>query len=159
MLDYRPLDGFVLAVSPFNFTSIALNLPTAPALMGNTVLFKPASTAICSAWVIIEVLREAGLPDGVINFVPRKGSAIGNAARAGPGLGGTHFPGSTGVFQGMWKRVGENTPRYRQYPRLVGETGGKDFIFAHASAAEDLEALAVAIVRGGYEYQGQKCSA
>jgi 1-pyrroline-5-carboxylate dehydrogenase len=159
MMDYRPLDGFVLAVSPFNFTSIAVNLPTAPALMGNTVLFKPASTAICSAWVIMEALREAGLPDGVINFVPGKGSTIGNAALSSPDLGGIHFTGSTAVFQGMWKLVGENIARYRQYPRLVGETGGKDFIFAHASAGEDLEALAVAIVRGGYEYQGQKCSA
>ncbi len=159
LMDYRPLDGFVLAVSPFNFTSIALNLPTAPALMGNTVLFKPASTAVYSAWIIMEVLREAGLPDGVINFVPGKGSTIGNAALGNPELGGIHFTGSTAVFQGMWKQVGENITRYRQYPRLVGETGGKDFIFAHASAAEDLEALAVAIVRGGYEYQGQKCSA
>jgi len=159
VLDYRPLDGFVLAVSPFNFTSIALNLPTAPALMGNTVLFKPASTAIYSAWIIMEVLREAGLPDGVINFLPGKGSVIGGVALASPDLGGIHFTGSTAVFQGMWKQVGENIGRYRQYPRLVGETGGKDFIFAHASAADDLDALAVAIVRGGYEYQGQKCSA
>jgi len=159
VLDYRPLDGFVLAVTPFNFTSIALNLPTAPALMGNTVLFKPASTAIYSAWIIMEVLREAGLPDGVINFLPGKGSVIGGVALASPDLGGIHFTGSTAVFQGMWKQVGENIARYRQYPRLVGETGGKDFIFAHASAAEDLEALAAAIVRGGYEYQGQKCSA
>ena len=155
VLDYRPLDGFVLAVSPFNFTSIALNLPTAPALMGNTVLFKPASTAIYSAWIIMEVLREAGLPDGVINFLPGKGSVIGGVALASPDLGGIHFTGSTAVFQGMWKQVGENIARYRQYPRLVGETGGKDFIFAHASAADDLDALAVAIVRGGYEYQGQ----
>ena len=149
----------MLAVSPFNFTSIALNLPTAPALMGNTVLFKPASTAIYSAWIIMEVLREAGLPDGVINFLPGKGSVIGSVALASPDLGGIHFTGSTAVFQGMWKQVGENIARYRQYPRLVGETGGKDFIFAHPSAAEDLEALAVAIARGGYEYQGQKCSA
>jgi 1-pyrroline-5-carboxylate dehydrogenase len=159
MMDYRPLDGFVLAVSPFNFTSIAVNLPTAPALMGNTVLFKPASTAIYSAWTIMEALREAGLPDGVINFIPGKGSTIGNAVLGSPDLGGIHFTGSTAVFQGMWKKIGENISRYRQYPRLVGETGGKDFIFAHASAAEDLDALAVAIVRGGYEYQGQKCSA
>jgi 1-pyrroline-5-carboxylate dehydrogenase len=127
--------------------------------MGNTVLFKPASTAIYSAWVIMQVLREAGLPDGVINFLPGKGSVVGNAALNSPQLGGIHFTGSTAVFQGMWKHVGENITRYRQYPRLVGETGGKDFIFAHASAADDLEALAVAIVRGGYEYQGQKCSA
>jgi len=159
LLDYRPLDGFVLAVSPFNFTSIAVNLPTAPAMMGNTVLFKPASTAIYSAWMIMEVLREAGLPDGVINFIPGKGSTVGNAALASPDLGGIHFTGSTAVFQGMWKDIGQNISRYRQYPRLVGETGGKDFIFAHTSAGEDLDALAVAIVRGGYEYQGQKCSA
>src|SRR5215813_5154224 len=159
MLDYRPLDGFVLAVSPFNFTSIALNLPTAPALMGNTVLFKPASTAICSAWHIMELLREAGLPDGVINFVPGKGSAIGNVVLSNPDLGGIHFTGSTATFQGMWKTVAEHIARFRQYPRLVGETGGKDFLVAHASAADDLDALAVAIVRGGFEYQGQKCSA
>ena len=159
VMDYRPLDGFVLAVAPFNFTSIAVNLPTAPALMGNTVLFKPASTAIYSAWTIMEVLREAGLPDGVVNFLPGKGSTIGNAVLESPDLGGIHFTGSTGVFQGMWKKIGENISRYRQYPRLVGETGGKDFIFAHSSAADDLDALAVAIVRGGYEYQGQKCSA
>ncbi len=159
LTDYRPLDGFVLAVSPFNFTSIAVNLPTAPALMGNTVVFKPASTAIYSAWVLIELLREAGLPDGVINFVPGKGSVVGDTVLRSPDLGGIHFTGSTGVFQGMWKQIGENIPRYRQYPRLVGETGGKDFIFAHASAGEELDSLAVAIVRGGYEYQGQKCSA
>ncbi|MBI3184831.1 MAG: L-glutamate gamma-semialdehyde dehydrogenase [Myxococcales bacterium] len=158
-MDYRPLDGFVLAVSPFNFTSIGLNLPTAPALMGNTVVYKPASTAVLSAYFVMELLREAGLPPGVINFVPGKGSAVGGAALASPELGGVHFTGSTAVFQGMWKTVGENITRYRQYPRLVGETGGKDFVFAHPSAAEDLEALAVAIVRGGYEYQGQKCSA
>jgi 1-pyrroline-5-carboxylate dehydrogenase len=159
LTDYRPLDGFVLAVSPFNFTSIAVNLPTAPALMGNTVVFKPASTAVYSAWVLMELLREAGLPDGVINFVPGKGSVVGEAVLRSPDLGGIHFTGSTSVFQGMWKQIGENIARYRQYPRLVGETGGKDFIFAHASAGEELDSLAVAIVRGGYEYQGQKCSA
>src|SRR5262244_2628992 len=159
LTDYRPLDGFVLAVSPFNFTSIAVNLPTAPALMGNTVVFKPASSAVFSAWTLMELLREAGLPEGVINFLPGRGGAVGDAVLRSPDLGGIHFTGSTAVFQGMWKQVGENITRYRQYPRLVGETGGKDFIFAHASAAEDLEALAVAIVRGGYEYQGQKCSA
>jgi 1-pyrroline-5-carboxylate dehydrogenase len=159
MTDYRPLDGFVLAVAPFNFTSIAMNLCTAPAIMGNTVVLKPASTAILSAWVVMEVLREAGLPDGVVNFVPGKGSVVGNAALTHPDLGGVHFTGSTPVFQGMWKTVGEHIASYRQYPRLVGETGGKDFIFAHASAADDLDALATAIVRGGFEYQGQKCSA
>ena len=145
LTDYRPLDGFVLAVTPFNFTSIGVNLPTAPAIMGNTVVLKPASTAIYSAWIFMEVLREAGLPDGVINFVPGKGSEVGRVALASPALGGIHFTGSTGTFNGMWK--------------TVGETGGKDFIFAHASAIDDLDALATAIVRGGFEYQGQKCSA
>lgn len=158
-LDYRPLDGFVLAVAPFNFTAIALNLCAAPALMGNVVLFKPASTAALSAWYLMELLREAGLPEGVVNMLPGDGPAVGTPAMASPHLGGIHFTGSTATFQSMWRTVGENISRYRQYPRLVGETGGKDFIFAHASAAEDLEALAVAIVRGGYEYQGQKCSA
>ena len=159
MTDYRPLDGFVFAVSPFNFTSIGVNLPTAPAIMGNTVVLKPASTAIYSAWTFMQALREAGLPDGVINFVPGKGSEVGRVALASPHLGGIHFTGSTGTFNGMWKTVAENMSRYRQYPRLVGETGGKDFIFAHASAIDDLDALATAIVRGGFEYQGQKCSA
>ena len=159
MTDYRPLDGFVLAIAPFNFTSIGVNLPTAPAIMGNTVIYKPASTSIYSAWIVMELLREAGLPDGVINFVTGKGSEVGRIALSSPELGGIHFTGSTGVFNGMWKAVGENISRYRQYPRLVGETGGKDFIFAHPSAIDDLDALATAIVRGGFEYQGQKCSA
>src|SRR5512140_2927439 len=159
MMDYRPLDGFVLAVSPFNFTSIALNLPTAPAIMGNVVLMKPASTAIYSNWFIVQLLREAGLPDGVLNFLPGPGSKIGAAALGHPDLAGIHFTGSTAVFQGMWKTVGEGIAKYHCYPRLVGETGGKDFIFAHASALDDVDALAVAIVRGGFEYQGQKCSA
>ncbi len=159
MMDYRPLDGFVLAVSPFNFTAIALNLATAPALMGNVVLLKAASTAIYSNWYLMELLREAGLPDGVINFLPGPGAPIGNAALKHPELGGVHFTGSTPVFQGMWRTVGENIASYKQYPRLVGETGGKDFIFAHPSAIDDVDALAVAIVRGGFEYQGQKCSA
>lgn len=158
-LDYRPLDGFVLAVAPFNFTAIALNLCVAPALMGNVVLFKPASTAALSAWYLMELLREAGLPEGVVSMLPGDGPAVGTPAMASPHLGGIHFTGSTATFQSMWRTVGENISRYRQYPRLVGETGGKDFIFAHSSAAEDLEALAVATVRGGYEYQGQKCSA
>src|SRR4051812_26798974 len=157
--DYRPLDGFVLAISPFNFTSIGVNLPTAPAIMGNTVVYKPASTAMFSAWTFMQCLREAGLPDGVINFLPAKGSEVGRIAITHPTLGGIHFTGSTGTFNGMWKTVGENIGRYRQYPRLVGETGGKDFIFAHPSAIDDLDALATAIVRGGFEYQGQKCSA
>ncbi|MFL5350367.1 MAG: L-glutamate gamma-semialdehyde dehydrogenase [Hyalangium sp.] len=158
-LDYRPLDGFVFAVAPFNFTSISLNLCTAPAIMGNVVLFKPAPTAMLSSWYVMELLREAGLPDGVINFLPGDGPTLGKAALTSPHLGGVHFTGSTPTFQSMWHTVGENIQRYRQYPRLVGETGGKDFIFAHASAAEDIDALATAIVRGGYEYQGQKCSA
>jgi 1-pyrroline-5-carboxylate dehydrogenase len=157
--DYRPLDGFVLAIAPFNFTAIALNLATAPALMGNVVLFKPAETASLSAWVLMKVLKEAGLPDGVINFLPGAGSPIGAAALTHPDFGGLHFTGSTGTFNGMWKTVGENMSRYRQYPRLVGETGGKDFIFVHPSATDDLDAVATAIVRGGFEYQGQKCSA
>jgi len=159
LLDYRPLDGFVFAVAPFNFTSITLNLCTAPAIMGNVVLLKPASTSAYSAWYIMELLREAGVPDGVINFLPGDGPTIGNAALTSPHLGGVHFTGSTPTFQGMWRTVGENIQRYKQYPRLVGETGGKDFIFAHPSAADDLDALATAIVRGGFEYQGQKCSA
>jgi 1-pyrroline-5-carboxylate dehydrogenase len=159
LLDYRPLDGFVFAVAPFNFTSITLNLCTAPAIMGNVVLLKPSSTSAFSSWYIMELLREAGLPDGVINFLPGDGPTIGNPALASPHLGGIHFTGSTPTFQGMWRTVGENIQRYKQYPRLVGETGGKDFIFAHPSAAEDLDALATAIVRGGFEYQGQKCSA
>ncbi len=158
-MDYRPLDGFVFAVAPFNFTAITLNLCTAPAIMGNVVLLKPSSTSALSSWYVMELLREAGVPDGVINFLPGDGPTIGNAALTSPHLGGVHFTGSTPTFQGMWRTVGENIQRYKQYPRLVGETGGKDFIFAHASAADDLDALATAIVRGGYEYQGQKCSA
>ena len=157
--DYRALDGFVFAIAPFNFTSIALNLCTAPALMGNTVILKPSNTAALSNFYLMEVLREAGLPDGVINFLPGDGPTIGNVVLSSPDLGGVHFTGSTRTFHGIWKHVGENIGSYRQFPRLVGETGGKDFIFAHASAADDVDALAVAIVRGGFEYQGQKCSA
>ncbi|HEY1585781.1 MAG TPA: aldehyde dehydrogenase family protein, partial [Polyangia bacterium] len=156
-LEARPLEGFVFAVTPFNFTSIGANLPTAPAMMGCTVVWKPAHTAMLSAHFVMEILREAGLPDGVINFLPGPSSVIGNACLTHRDLAGVHFTGSTGVFQSMWKTVGENIARYKTYPRLVGETGGKDFILAHPSA--DPEALAVAIVRGGYEYQGQKCSA
>lgn len=156
-LDHRPLDGFVLAVSPFNFTSIAGNLATAPVLMGNTLVWKPATTAALSAQVIMDVLIEAGMPPGVINLCHAPGSVIGKTVITHPDLAGIHFTGSTGTFQRMWRTVGENIANYRCYPRLVGETGGKDFIFAHASA--DVEALAVAIVRGGFEYQGQKCSA
>jgi 1-pyrroline-5-carboxylate dehydrogenase len=157
--DYRPLDGFVLAIAPFNFTAIALNLCTAPALMGNVVLFKPAETASLAGYTLMKVLMEAGLPPGVINFLPGPGAPIGATAMAHPDFGGLHFTGSTSTFNMMWKTVGDNLPKYRQYPRLVGETGGKDFIFVHPSAADDLDAVAVAIARGGYEYSGQKCSA
>jgi len=156
-LEHRPLDGYVFAVTPFNFTSIGGNLPTAPALLGNTVVWKPASTSVYSNWFVFELLREAGLPPGVINFLPGPGAAVGEAAVADRRLGGIHFTGSTGVFDGIWASVGANRPKYGQYPRLVGETGGKDFVFAHASA--DPRALAVALVRGAFEYQGQKCSA
>jgi 1-pyrroline-5-carboxylate dehydrogenase len=156
-LEYRPLEGFVFAVTPFNFTSIAGNLPTSAALMGNTVVWKPASTAAVSAHFLMRLFEEAGLPPGVINLVYGSGAAIGDPALASEHLAGIHFTGSTPVFQGMWKSVGENIARYRNYPRIVGETGGKDFIVAHPSA--DAEALATAILRGSFEYQGQKCSA
>jgi 1-pyrroline-5-carboxylate dehydrogenase len=156
-LEYRPLEGFVFAVTPFNFTSIAGNLPTSAALMGNTVVWKPASTAAVSAHFLMRLLEEAGLPPGVINLVYGSGAAIGDPALASEHLAGIHFTGSTPVFQGMWKTVGENIARYRNYPRIVGETGGKDFIIAHPSA--DAEAVATAILRGSFEYQGQKCSA
>jgi 1-pyrroline-5-carboxylate dehydrogenase len=156
-LEYRPLEGFVYAVTPFNFTSIAGNLPTAPALMGNTVVWKPASSAMLSAHYIMKLLEAAGLPPGVINFVPGDAVQISDILLDSSDLAGIHFTGSTQVFQSMWKTVGENIARYRSYPRLVGETGGKDFIVAHPSA--DVQALAVAIARGGFEYQGQKCSA
>ena len=156
-LEHRPLEGFVFAVSPFNFTSIAGNLPTAPALCGNTVVWKPASTAVYSAHFLMKLFREAGLPDGVINLVTGSGAAIGNPVLANRHLAGIHFTGSTRVFHQMWRTVGDNIDKYHGYPRLVGETGGKDFIVAHASA--DPVALATAIVRGAFEYQGQKCSA
>ncbi len=155
--EYRPLEGFVLAVTPFNFTSIAANLPTAPALMGNTVLWKPASSAVYSAWWILQLLEAAGLPPGVINFVPGPGRAVGEPALASPAFAGLHFTGGTDTFRGMWRSIAENLPRYRSYPRIVGETGGKDFVFAHASA--DVDALATALTRGAFENQGQKCSA
>src|SRR5436305_10208687 len=156
-MEYRPLEGFVFAVTPFNFTSIAGNLPTSAALMGNTVVWKPASTAAVSAHFLMQLFEEAGLPPGVINLVYGSGAAVGDPALASEHLAGIHFTGSTPVFQGMWKTVGENIARYRNYPRIVGETGGKDFIVAHPSA--DPEALATAILRGSFEYQGQKCSA
>ena len=156
-LDYRPLEGFVYAVTPFNFTSIAGNLPTAPALMGNTVIWKPASSAILSGYYIMRLLEEAGLPPGVINFVPGDAATISDRLLSHHDLAGVHYTGSTGVFNNMWKTIGASMSRYRSYPRIVGETGGKDFIVAHASA--DPVALSVAIARGGFEYQGQKCSA
>jgi 1-pyrroline-5-carboxylate dehydrogenase len=156
-LEYRPLEGFVFAVTPFNFTSIAGNLPTSVALMGNTVVWKPASTAAVSAHFLMQLFAEAGLPPGVINLVYGSGAAVGDPALASEHLAGIHFTGSTPVFQAMWQTVGENIARYRNYPRIVGETGGKDFIVAHPSA--DAEALATAILRGSFEYQGQKCSA
>ncbi len=156
-LDHRPLDGFVFAVTPFNFTSIAGNLPTAPALCGNTVVWKPATTSAVSVWEIYQILRAAGLPDGVINLLHGDGPDVGPAVVGRPELGGIHFTGSTNVFNGMWKQIGENIANYRCYPRIVGETGGKDFIAVHPSA--DADAVAVAIMRGGFEYQGQKCSA
>ncbi|MCB9703009.1 MAG: L-glutamate gamma-semialdehyde dehydrogenase [Myxococcales bacterium] len=156
-VDYRPLDGFVFAITPFNFTSIAGNLPTAPALCGNTVVWKPASTAVRSGAVIMELLTAAGLPPGVINMVPGRGAEIGDPVLAHPDLAGVHFTGSTPVFKGMWKTIGDNIDRYTAYPRIVGETGGKDFVFAHPSA--DVESLSQNLLRGAFEYQGQKCSA
>src|SRR5436189_368374 len=156
-MEYRPLEGFVFAVTPFNFTAIGGNLPAAPALMGNTVLWKPASTAAFSAYYVMRLLQEAGLPDGVINLVYGSGATIGDAALASPELAGIHFTGSTPVFNSMWKTVGDRVGEYRNYPRIVGETGGKDFIVAHPTA--DADAVATAILRGSFEYQGQKCSA
>ncbi|BDU75160.1 L-glutamate gamma-semialdehyde dehydrogenase [Mesoterricola sediminis] len=154
---YRALEGFVFAVSPFNFTAIGANLATAPAIMGNTVVWKPASTSILSNYYLMELYKEAGLPRGVINFVPSRGSLIGKVVLDHPSFAGLHFTGSTGVFNSMWKTVGGNLEKYRIYPRLVGETGGKDYILVHHSA--DLVEAATAIVRSSFEYQGQKCSA
>ncbi len=156
-LDYRPLEGFVYAVTPFNFTAIGGNLCSAPALMGNTILWKPAASAMLSAWYVFRLLEEAGLPPGVINFLPGDPIAISEIALTDPALAGVHFTGSTGVFNSMWETIGRDMGRYRGYPRIVGETGGKDFILAHPSA--DPQVLAVAMVRGAFEYQGQKCSA
>jgi 1-pyrroline-5-carboxylate dehydrogenase len=156
-LDYRPLEGFVYTVTPFNFTSIGANLSSAPALMGNAVIWKPASSTVYSNYYIFKLFEAAGLPPGVINFVPGDASAISEVLLNHPDLAGIHFTGSTEVFQRMWRTVGENIAKYKTYPRLVGETGGKDFILAHASAEPD--ALITAIIRGGFEYQGQKCSA
>jgi len=156
-MEWRPLEGFVFAVSPFNFTSIAGNLPTAPALMGNTVVWKPASTAVYPAWVILQLLEEAGLPPGVINLVPGPGATIGEVALRHPELAGVHFTGSTNTFRSMWQTVSQHIEPARYWPRIVGETGGKDFVIAHPTA--EVESLSVALVRGAFEYQGQKCSA
>lgn len=156
-IDHRPLEGFVYAITPFNFTAIGGNLPTAPALMGNTVVWKPAASASLSNWLVYQMLREAGLPPGVINFVPGSASAVTSRLIGDPDLAGIHFTGSTEVFQMLWKGVADRIGQYRSYPRVVGETGGKDFVIAHPSAQVD--ALAVALVRGAFEYQGQKCSA
>ncbi len=156
-VEYRPLDGFIVAITPFNFTSIGGNLPGAPALMGNAVVWKPASTAVLSNYYVMRLFMEAGLPAGVINFVPARGAEVSRVLVSDARMAGFHFTGSTEVFSGVWGAVGANISSYRSYPRLVGETGGKDFVFAHASA--DVDALAAALVRGAYEYQGQKCSA
>ncbi|MFL6136753.1 MAG: L-glutamate gamma-semialdehyde dehydrogenase [Frankiaceae bacterium] len=156
-MDYRPLEGFVLAITPFNFTAIAGNLPTSPALMGNVVVWKPATTQNFAAHFIMELLEAAGLPPGVINLITGHGHAVSDVALAHPQLAGIHFTGSTGVFHKLWRTVGDNIASYRGYPRLVGETGGKDFVIAHPSA--DVPALRTALTRGAFEYQGQKCSA
>ena len=156
-IEYRPLEGFVTAISPFNFTSIGANLPTAPAIAGNVVLWKPATTAVLSNYYVMQALMAAGLPAGVINFVPSRGSDMSKYVLSDPNLAGFHFTGSTEVFSGVYSLVGENIKKYKTYPRLVGETGGKDFIFAHNSA--DVPGLVAALTRASYEYQGQKCSA
>jgi 1-pyrroline-5-carboxylate dehydrogenase len=155
--EYRALEGFVFALTPFNFTAIAGNLCGAPALMGNTIVWKPASTAVLSGYYIMKILKEAGLPDGVINFLPGKGSVVGEVVLNHRELAGIHFTGSTRVFRTLWKKVGQNIDIYKSYPRLVGETGGKDYIFMHPSA--DIAQVVTAAVRGAFEYQGQKCSA
>ena len=156
-LEYRPLEGFVFAVTPFNFTSIAGNLPTAPAIVGNVALWKPASSAVYSAYYLMKLFKEAGLPDGVINFIPGSGGQVGNPVMQSQYLAGIHFTGSTEVFQNMWRTIGNNISTMKYYPRIVGETGGKDFIFVHKSAQVD--PLVTAALRGAFEYQGQKCSA
>lgn len=156
-VEYRPLEGFVFAVTPFNFTAIAGNLPTAPAMVGNVALWKPASSAVYSGYHVMKLLEEAGVPKGVINFIPGSGGQVGNPVLESPHLAGIHFTGSTAVFQNMWKKLGDNISKMKYYPRIVGETGGKDFIFAHPSA--NVDALVVAALRGAFEYQGQKCSA
>lgn len=156
-MQYRPLEGFVFAVTPFNFTAIAGNLPSAPAIMGNVALWKPASNAVYSAYQVMKLFQDAGLPDGVINFIPSAGADMGPVILESPELGGIHFTGSTEIFQSMWKTIGENIHKYKSYPRIVGETGGKDFVFVHTSA--DIKSVGTALIRGAFEYQGQKCSA
>jgi len=156
-LEYRPLEGFVLAITPFNFTAIGGNLPTSAAMCGNTVIWKPANTQIFSAQMFMRILKEAGLPDGVINLIYVDGPSLGKVCFSHPDFAGIHFTGSTGVFNNIWKTVGENIAKYRSYPRIVGETGGKDFVLAHASADPDV--LVTALLRGAFEFQGQKCSA
>ncbi|MDR1653785.1 MAG: L-glutamate gamma-semialdehyde dehydrogenase [Prevotellaceae bacterium] len=156
-VEYRPLEGFVYAITPFNFTSIAVNLNVSPALMGNVTVWKPATTSLLSSYYAMKILQEAGIPDGVINFLPGAGSVISNVVLNHPDFAGIHFTGSTAVFQSFWKTVGDNISKYKTYPKLVGETGGKDFIFAHKTAKP--RELATAIIRGAFEYQGQKCSA
>jgi 1-pyrroline-5-carboxylate dehydrogenase len=156
-LEYRPLEGFVFAIAPFNFTTFNANLPGAPAIMGNVTILKPAGTSVYSAYYIIKLLEAAGLPPGVINFLPGSGSLIGNIIFNDKNFAGLHFTGSTPVFQQMWKTISGNLPRYKSYPRIVGETGGKDFVFAHKSA--DVRLLGVSLIQGAFEYQGQKCSA
>lgn len=155
--EYRPLEGFVYAITPFNFTSIACNLNIAPVLMGNVTIWKPATTSLLSNYYLMQIFKEAGLPDGVINFLPGSGAVISNVAFKSPDFAGVHFTGSTGTFKNFWKTIGKNIDKYKTYPKIVGETGGKDFIVAHPSA--DPKELAVAIVRGAFEFQGQKCSA
>ncbi len=156
-MEYRPLEGFILAITPFNFTAIGGNLPTAPAMCGNVVVWKPANTQVYSASVFMEILQEAGLPDGVINLVYPSGPVIGDLCFSHPDFAGIHFTGSTGVFQNMWKSIGENIAKYKTYPRIVGETGGKDFVFVHPTA--NVDAVVANLARGAFEFQGQKCSA
>ncbi len=156
-LEYRPLEGFIFAVTPFNFTAIASNLNMTPALMGNVTLWKPATTSIYSNYFLMQIFKEAGLPDGVINFIPGSGRTIGDVVFADPNFAGLHFTGSNATFNSLWQSSANNLAKYRSYPRIVGETGGKDFVIAHKSA--DIDVLAVALVRGSFEYQGQKCSA
>ncbi|MFH2057557.1 MAG: L-glutamate gamma-semialdehyde dehydrogenase [Pseudomonadota bacterium] len=156
-MEYRPLEGFIFALTPFNFTAIAANLCIAPAIMGNTIVWKPSSSAALSGFYLMQIFKEAGLPDGVINFIPGKGSQIGKIILTHKDLGGINFTGSTTIFQTLWKTIGENIETYRSYPRIVGETGGKDYIFMHPSA--DSDAVVTAAIRGAFEYQGQKCSA